>query len=571
MLAATWTDGVLGVDLHTVLVPTPTGPVPTPTPMPFAGRIFSPIGLAMQLLGGSTELVTPLAQAVGAGSGSEPGSGSESAGLVALAEAAETVAAASSWLLSPVSTTVDWISGEIRGSNAAGAGQVKINGLRAARAGSPVTAIAPHVGVFAIPPSNNAELWTGAAGVSLEGHLAVRCLDQAASCSDPARMPTSLVMAVPKGQPVHIGTIAVIDPATAISSLASAGLSALGAAAIRRTRRVRWIRRIRVHRRLLRIRTSRWARSVRPTIRALLAAGSVDPGTGRVLVDDRVAIDPSPTLPVRGYDSSLSWREGSLGFGWSHPFEQALWEEPGRVVLRDEDGREVEIDTLALPGHRVAIGGEVESREAGLRVVRRGRDQWEVHGEGGRIRTFASAGYGPARLTTIRGAGGAIETSLSYDASGRLDEVRDAAVRSTTFDHRADGRLRAVVELDGAGSTPRTTRFEYDANGDLIRVEDSEGVRTYAYSNHLLVRETEPSGRTVYYQYDGVDASARCVRTWDDRGETNHVLHFMPERRTTVVEDAQGRPTTYLLDEEDGVARIVDPLGGSVDQPGRRS
>lgn len=37
--AAKQGDGVVGVDTHVLMVPSPAGPVPTPTPMPFAGQL----------------------------------------------------------------------------------------------------------------------------------------------------------------------------------------------------------------------------------------------------------------------------------------------------------------------------------------------------------------------------------------------------------------------------------------------------------------------------------------------------------------------------------------------------
>ena len=42
VLASSWYDPVVGVDIHIVLVLTPAGPVPTPMPMPFVGMVFDP-------------------------------------------------------------------------------------------------------------------------------------------------------------------------------------------------------------------------------------------------------------------------------------------------------------------------------------------------------------------------------------------------------------------------------------------------------------------------------------------------------------------------------------------------
>ncbi len=46
MIASTWLDLVVGLDIHFEMVPTP-GPVPAPLPHPFVGMVFDPAGLAM--------------------------------------------------------------------------------------------------------------------------------------------------------------------------------------------------------------------------------------------------------------------------------------------------------------------------------------------------------------------------------------------------------------------------------------------------------------------------------------------------------------------------------------------
>jgi hypothetical protein len=45
MLASSWLDLVLGVDIHIHLVPSPAGPVPTPIPQPHMGLIGDPVGM----------------------------------------------------------------------------------------------------------------------------------------------------------------------------------------------------------------------------------------------------------------------------------------------------------------------------------------------------------------------------------------------------------------------------------------------------------------------------------------------------------------------------------------------
>jgi len=52
-LASSWTDLIVGVDLHLHLVPTPGGPVPTPIPQPFVGLVGDPVGMIVEALVGT--------------------------------------------------------------------------------------------------------------------------------------------------------------------------------------------------------------------------------------------------------------------------------------------------------------------------------------------------------------------------------------------------------------------------------------------------------------------------------------------------------------------------------------
>jgi len=144
MLASTYYDPVMGVDFHLVVIP---GTGLMLVPMVFLGAVYDPKGLF-----------------VGA--------------AVSLAKTG-----------SP--------------------GLVLVNGLPATACGTGVEILFHHPPApgfkFALgDPKNDATLWHGGQGVFFGGSFPVRLLDLALSCSDPLRLPTSLVMAYPKGRPVFV-------------------------------------------------------------------------------------------------------------------------------------------------------------------------------------------------------------------------------------------------------------------------------------------------------------------------------------------------------------------------------
>src|SRR5690606_13660795 len=151
------------------MVPTPAGPIPTPIPNPFIGMIFDPVGLAVGLA---------LGNAIGALTGSPP--------------------------TGPV--TVNMLPATNTGTEAIGFGHILI---------PPGTSWAPMPSVMPVivpreppkvdnpaVPDDDAIVVTGSKTVHVMGSNFARFGDHAMSCSEPVRMPSSVVMAIPKGMPV---------------------------------------------------------------------------------------------------------------------------------------------------------------------------------------------------------------------------------------------------------------------------------------------------------------------------------------------------------------------------------
>jgi RHS repeat-associated protein len=551
MLQGTQGDPVVGLDMHIVGIPAPPSPVPipTPVPMPFVGMIFDPAALAVG--------------------------------------AAISVAAGG------------------------GPGLVMVNGLPVANTGTAVTNLltSPHLpapGVTFVPPSgpgNDAKLLFGSLGVTLGGSLGVRLGDIALSCSDPVRMPTSMVIALPKGAPVLNLRPPVPDArGMAIAAGMGAALRALGSVVRAGGELFRGMRRGtprkgewgKVAGALARAASHRAARRTRDWMaraRCFVTGHPVDVSNGRVFTDhvDFELPGPLPLRFERVYSSSLSWRDGPLGYGWSHSLDQAVWREPGKVVWLREDGREIEFLVTQLGrGEQVY---EPTNRLA-LRVQRGG--QYTIETAEGLVHEFAPVRGGPegrARLSSIRTRDGQHAIELSYDERGRLARALDSAGRHVRFVYDGRDKLREVwLPHPQDDDMVRAFQYEVDAQGDLARVVDELGhAWTFAYKRHLLVKETDRAGVAFFFQWDGFGPHARCVRTWGTwKGGAIHdeVIEYDAPNRKTLVEDSHGRPEVYQMDavgmvvaEMDGQGRwtkyeydpesgqeaaVIDPLGRAV-------
>jgi RHS repeat-associated protein len=522
MLASKWFDPVLGVDIHIILVPTPAGPVPTPLPNPFVGMVFDPAGMVFAI-----------------------GFGAATGG---------------------VSFTL-------------------VNGLPVTNTGTGATnkLTLPHLpvpGPFQKPPSDSADLMFGGLHVDFAGSHVVRLGDIALSCNDPVELPTSTVLVIPAGplvivnrppSPDVMGLVFLVGGKLTAALLAKAAkLGKKLFAAFRAMQKeskffVALSEKLAVtaEGKMSRARAA-WNRAV-----CFLTGHPVDVATGRMLTDHLDVALPG-ALPLRFerfYDSSLAWRETSLGFGWSHTLDQAVWPERGRVVYRSEDGREVEFGTLDLPDRVLSAGQSLFHRIERLTLRCLGPWRYEVEDAEGVVRAFAAvpgrADAARVAVITEKRTRGGHTIRYGYDNRGLLAEAADESGRRLILQHDGRGKLTRVDAVGSDGATTTAARFTTDAAGDLIEATDAAGKASrYEYVTHLMVKETNRVGLSFYFQYDGLGSAARCIRTWGDDGIYDHVITYDTANRRTLVENSLGKITLYQMDAANQVVSVTDALGG---------
>ena len=518
MLASSWGDPVIGLDIHWEMVPTPA-PTPLPIPNPFTGIVFDPVGLAVGLA------ITNAVNAV---------TGAPAAGPVLL------------WGV-PVTNTgteAKHVPGHILIPPGTAWAPVPKTPRPVIRPGE--TPKPPNP----VKPEDDAMCVFGSKTVSVMGSNAVRFGDILLSCSEPVRLPSSVVMAVPKGAPILIGGPPSLDIMSAIFA----------------SLRTRFVSDS-LHAALSRMQPSRF-RNMLSRLVCFFTGHPVDVATGRVMTDAVDAELPGrvPLRVERVYSSAFASRDGPLGHGWSLSLDQAVWEERGRVVLLAEDGRELEFDTFDLPGHRAGAHDALWHPVERLTLRRRAAGGWEVEAPDGTVREYAAvAGRadGRAVLQRLRSRDGSHEVSFRYDRRGRLEWVRDAGGRLVNLEHDDRGRVVALRLPAAPGGASVHRRYEYDAEGDLVRVTDARGASwRYEYVTHLLTAEWDRAGLGFYFAYDGMGEDAWCVRTWGDGGIYDHAIAYDKQNHATFVTDSLGHTTSYRMNLVGLVTQIVDPLGG---------
>lgn len=521
MIASSFFDPMLGVDVHWEMVPMPA-PVPTPIPNPFVGIVRDFTGLAAGLA---------ISNAIGAVMGGTPKGPVLYWGAIPATNTGTNGVHVTGHILIPPGTA--W-------APVPKTPVLKVRPTDKPKIPKPVS------------PDNDAVIVFGSKTVTVLGSNAVRFGDIALSCSEPLRLPSTVVMAVPKGRPILIGGPMSLDLAAAI--LASLRTRFIGDS---------------LQAGISHLPIGSRGRAVLSWVACTLTGHPVDVATGKMMtrVIDAELPGPLPLRIERFYQSNFAARPGPLGHGWSFSLDQAIWEERGKVVLLTDDGREIEFDTFTFPDHRMRAGDVLWYPIDRLTLKCEGQGNWSVTSSDGIRRDFAPVRGRSDRRSCIQRMVSRCQHHdivFNYDLQGRLDSVRDCAGRLIRIEQDEHGRV-TVLKLPQAREAGWYVhrRYEYDGEGDLVRVVDSKGnTWTFEYVTHLMVRETDRTAASFYFEYDSLGEDAWCTRTWGDGGIYDHVLKYDKKERVTYVTNSLGHTTQYYMGVGGLVVKTIDARGG---------
>ena len=428
-----------------------------------------------------------------------------------------------------------------------GGGLVLVNGMPCGNTGTNVKGlphfptppgIAPHP--VDAPTGNEGSLITGSKTVDFAGSSQSRTGSIVMSCSYPFNLPTSVCLAVPMGAPVLIGGPEAVDwTAAATQSI-----------------RTKWVSG-KLHK-LLGATKGSW----RSKIICFLTGHPVDVMTGELLAE-AVDFEIPGLLPLvweRNYRSRQT-RQGALGPGWSHPFEELVEETEGGLTLWLADGRPKKHPNLRMG----ASDWDGEDRYA----IHRVDDGYDVCTWDGIRRLFRKA-EGASRFVlteVLDRAGNRIE--LVYER-GYLCQIRDTGGRTLDVHWTRKGRIEGIYF-----ETQPLVRYAYDEEGRLAQaIDPAENALHYAYRGGVMVKEVHKGGLTFHFEWDWHHPEGWCVRTWGENpaastqpGEPAGVPRHIYDRKITYdkhahftsVEDGRGGITQYWGNALGLVEKLMDP------------
>jgi RHS repeat-associated protein len=252
----------------------------------------------------------------------------------------------------------------------------------------------------------------------------------------------------------------------------------------------------------------------------------VDVVTGRVFthpVTDLALPGPLPFSFQRSYSSAACRHDQGLGPGWAHSL--GWFVEVSRTSVRVWNEKGISV-AFSLPpiGHTV-LGdwGWVLRREPWGFAVDANDDVWRV------FSTSFDDGK-TLRLTAIDDRN-RNRIALAYE-DGRLVQVVDSAGRVVKITSTTQGRI-ASIQVKNAqhqGRWVAFARYDYDAEGRLVRVTDAEDYAwTYSYDErNRLVRDTDRVGLSFCFRYDAQD---RGIEAWGE---------YLGEKDPSLAEDLPG-------------------------------
>ncbi|WP_435103622.1 RHS repeat-associated core domain-containing protein [Arhodomonas sp. AD133] len=161
----------------------------------------------------------------------------------------------------------------------------------------------------------------------------------------------------------------------------------------------------------------------------------------------------------------------------------------------------------------------------------------------------------PLRVIDANG----VATTLAYDARGRLVR-RSVAGATTRFTYDATGEITRLEQPDGSFLT-----FDYDAAHRLVGVTDAAG-NHIAYTldaagNRTETRITDASGTLAYRQRQVFDHLDQLIERIGAARQTTHYKHDANGNVTEII-DARGHHTYQAYDALDRLVQRTDALGG---------
>lgn len=599
LLASTHLSPVVGVDVHTVIIPPATAPVPIPHPHVGAVIDFRELVNGAKSFVGSVvmnfvqetvpeEILAGASGVMGAVGQVQQVAGIASALSKGDLKSAAMQAGGALWNTPEVQNNPLVKSAlSLKDSLGFGAGQgggsdrpVLVNNLMRATVGTnsrhiPGLHFPLGTGYAQTPPSCDAEGFMGSKTVIANGdplsYLALPSLSCWFTGIKPTKknaahtersemsLPTSVTLPIPVGRPVLVGGIPTLN------------FAALALALFKAFRGSKLAKKL-------------FAKFPSGFIKCtIFDAEPVNSITGEVIVQQNdFEVDGRLPLIWNRYYSGHQPFEGAIGHIWLTPADSYL----ALVVNEGVLGAIVQ-----FPDHKTAFEmlPTFEGWENRNYDWQQGHAIYRLN-DTLILRTGAGIEYHyplPERWLQRAENLGDDEQILLY-----FTKMEDLNGNGWRFERDNENCLQRIVEYHHEGETRRRIKCSYNEAflSDLVLYEsesDSEGILLVGYrqnqlgdlievldanllpysfeysDDHQMIRHTDRNGLSFYYAYKICsDNTQRVYHAWGDHGLFDYQFVYHPNRQETLITDSLGHTTILQFDDRQLPVVRIDPLGG---------
>jgi RHS repeat-associated protein len=268
------------------------------------------------------------------------------------------------------------------------------------------------------------------------------------------------------------------------------------------------------------------------------------------------------SLPARGLDLDVlfSYNSGStkndwgFGRGWTTSFNMMYERKPGSVIIRREDGQKDKYTGTGPYAPPVGVFDNLSEYVPG---------KFLLQSKYGVRYYFDDSTH--KHLTKIEDPNGNALHFTGFLAWNQPQFITDPSGRSLRLAWTG-GRLTQIV--DSISSPPRTTSYQYDGRGNMVRAIDQAGNMTqYQYdARSRLVKITDPRSNSVAIAFNdsGAVTSVTTPATPDAPPTDMSFVYDVPGSRTLVSEFVSGAVQTsvYTFNPQGKVTRIQSNAPG---------
>lgn len=238
-----------------------------------------------------------------------------------------------------------------------------------------------------------------------------------------------------------------------------------------------------------------------------------------------------------------------MGIGWRHTYDRTLVTQSSDVTtatLNRHDGKVITfqlVDTAWVPDAGDTVTSLVRMTDGSGQL-----SGWQYTNDRNELETYDAVG----KLLSIRSRSGWLQT-MHYNGNDLLDSVTDSAGRTLRISYDAAGR---VFELKDPANG--SYLYEYDASGNLVKVTYPDmHVRQYVYENANFLNTLtgivdENGARFATWAYDATTGKAISSEHANGAGKVSLTFGGY----TNSVTDAGGATRNYAIQVINGYTKV---------------